>query len=71
MQAQVLAELERERAARRASYARRKKRTLNGTSAQAQAKRDRERPGEQVIFDGKKESWTMNNTVSKSYKHEK
>jgi len=33
MQAQALAELEREQAARRASYARQKKRTLNGTLA--------------------------------------
>jgi hypothetical protein len=42
-QAQALAELERERAARRASYARRKERTLNGTPAQAQTERERHR----------------------------
>ena len=48
MQAQALAELERERAARRASYARRKKRTLNGTPAQAQAERERQRAARRV-----------------------
>jgi len=47
-QAQALAELEQERAARRASYARRKKRTLNGTPAQAQAERERQRAARRV-----------------------
>jgi hypothetical protein len=42
-QAQALAELERERVARRASYARRKERTLNDTSAQAQIEREQQR----------------------------
>ena len=42
-QAQALAELEWERVAWRASYARRKERTLNGTLAQAQAEQERQR----------------------------
>ena len=42
-QAQALAELERERAVQRASYARRKERTLNGTPAEAQAELQRQR----------------------------
>jgi hypothetical protein len=42
-QTQALAELERERLAKRASYARRKERTLDGTLAQSQAELERRR----------------------------
>ena len=55
-QAQALAELERERAARRASYARRKERTLNGTPAQAQAERERQRAAQRASDIQRKET---------------
>jgi hypothetical protein len=55
-QAQVIAELERERAARRASYARRKERTLNGTPAQAQAEQERQRAAQKVSDIQRKET---------------
>jgi flagellar basal body rod protein FlgC len=54
-QAQALAELERQRAVRRASYARRKERTLNSTPAQAQAERERQRAAQKASHIRRKE----------------
>ena len=54
-QAQALAELERERAAKRASYARRKERTLKGTPAEAQAELERERAAQRASYARRKE----------------
>ena len=55
-QAQALAELERERAARKASYARRKERTLNGTPAEAQAELERQRVAQRATYIRRKET---------------
>src|SRR5947207_2024564 len=55
MQAQALAELERERVARRVNYARRKERTLNGTQAQMLAELERERVARRASYARRKE----------------
>ena len=55
-QAQALAELERQRAARRASYARRKERTLNGPPAEAQAELERQRAAQRASYIRRKEA---------------
>jgi len=49
-QAQALAELERERAAQRASYARRKERTLNGPPAEAQVELERQQAAQRASY---------------------
>ena len=54
-QAQALAELERERAAQKASYARRKERTLNGTQAQPQTELERKRASQKASYARRKE----------------
>jgi len=55
-QAQALAELERERAVWRASYARRKERKLNGPPAEAQAERERQRAAQRASYIRRKEN---------------
>ena len=70
--AQALAELERERAARRASYARRKKRTVNRTLAQAQAEWERQRAPRRVSHIRRKERILNDEQYhDQEYKHEK
>jgi len=49
-QAQALVELEWQRAAWRASYARRKERTLNGPPAEAQAELERQRAAQRASY---------------------
>ena len=66
-QAQALAELEREQAARRASYARRKERTLNGTPAQAQVQRERQRAARRASYAQAWQSSVSNSTSAEIF----